>query len=333
MMKRIGCAVICAIFAFCAAGALADSWNGSVTALETVQVTSPAEGVLERLDLETGAWATEGEDAGAVRAEKVFAPFDGTVVSVGAEEGDRVSGTVLEISPVSLYTVTCTVTDVAKTPENALIHVGETLYVRCTADGSHRAEAVVTAVTGAEFTAETTAGELYVGETVWLYRDAAYDSASRVGKGTVTAHDPLTVSADGVVTVLRVQPGDRVERGQWLLSVSSSGDDAVVVPGTGIVTGVKAAAGDQVKEDQELAEIAVSCAIRAEVSADEAALFEAGQAWAYIRGDDLHETLRPCRVSRVLADMGDASAVVEFIPEDETVLPVGMNVTIVELQE
>ena len=333
MLKRLGAAVICLALAAAACGACADSWNGTVAALETVQVTAPATGIPEQLELEAGAYVTEGETIGTVRAEKVFAPYDGTVATLSAEEGAEVSGTVLEISPVSLYTVSCTVSNTAKTAENALIHVGETVYVSCVTDGSHRAAAVVTAVSGAEWTAETVAGELFIGEAVYLYRDAECSAGKRIGKGTVTARDPLAVSAEGVISHLRVRSGDRVERGQWLFSVSSSADREIRIPAAGIVTEVGFATGEQVTEDQVLAEIAVSCALRITVSADEAGEFAPGQSWAYIRGDDPHEETHPCRVSRVLENREDASVEVELIPEDGTLLPIGMNVRVVDAQE
>lgn len=328
MKKRNWGAGVCLGILLAAGGVSADSWNGSVTALETVRVTAPAEGIAEALTLETGARTEEGVTAGMIRAEKIFAPEDGTVSVIMAEEGETVTGAVLEISPVSLYTVTCTVTDVAQTPETALIHIGEMVYIRCMADGSHRAEAVVTAVSGAEWTAETTAGELYVGEAVYLYRDPEYAAASRIGKGTVTAHDPLTVTAGGVITRMRVAAGDRVERGQWLFSVASAEETEIRVPAAGIVTGVSVSPGDRVTEGQELAEIAVSCAIRVTVPADEAGQFAPGQTWMYTRGDDPHENLYPCRVSRVLIHEEDASGTVELIPEGGELLPVGMTVTI-----
>ena len=333
MRKRIGAIGLCLALMTCVYGASADSWNGSVTALETVQVTAPSSGMVDSLALEPGALVTEGGFAGSVRTEKVFAPFDGTVAAVSAGEWDEVSGKVLEISPVSLYSISCTVSDTAKTAENALIHIGETVYVRCMKDRTHRAQAVVISVSGAEWTAETVAGELYVGEAVYLYSDEACTTACLVGKGTVKAHDTLTVSSEGVIRQMRVQPGDRVERGQWLFSVSSSADSEIRIPASGIVTEVKASAGEQVEEDRILAEIAVSCAIRITVSADEAGTFAPGQIWGYIRGDDPHEETHPCRVSRILADGGNASAVVEFIPEDETLLPVGMNVQVVDAAE
>ncbi len=333
MGKRILAYGICLALILTLSGAAADNWNGNVSALETAYVTSPAEGIAETLRLETGAQVTEGDSAGSVRSEKVFAPFDGTVAAVGAAEGDNVSGTVLEISPVSLYTVSCTVTGAAETPANALVHVGDTVYIRCLTDRTHHAEAVIVSVSGAEWTAETVAGELYVGEAVYLYRNEACKADSRIGKGTVTAHDTLTVDAEGVIRELRVKAGDRVERGQWLFSVSSSDEDEITIPASGIITEVKASRGEQVKEGQELAEIAVSCAIRISVAADEVSEFREGQTWGYIRGDDPHETIHLCRVSRILADAADASAVVELVPEDEPLLPVGMSIQIVDCGE
>ena len=199
MRKRCWAIILCAAFALAYCGALADSWSGSVSALETVTVTAPADGIPEGFDLETGERVTEGESAGSVRMEKVFAPYDGTVSVVSVKEGEKASGTVLEISPVSLYTVTCTTSGVAKTPENAMIHVGETVIIRCMTDKSHQAEAQVISVDGAQFTVETTAGELYVGEAVYLYREDNIFYSGQIGKGTVTAHEEPTVSAEGVI--------------------------------------------------------------------------------------------------------------------------------------
>lgn len=331
MSKRVWAAGLCLAIILGLCGASADSWSGSVEALETVYVTAPAKGILEALALETGAAAEEGETVGSVRMEKVFAPFDGTVTVLEAEEGGEVSGTVLEITPVSLFTVSCTVSGAAKTPENAVVHIGETLWIRCMADRTHWAEAKVVSVSGSEFTAETVAGELYIGEAVFLYRNEDCLAGSRVGKGTVTARDPLPVAAEGVIRQLRVQVGDRVERGQWLFTVSSSADNDITVPASGIVTKVSASAGMQAEEGQELAEIAVSCAIRITASGDEADLFTADREWVYIRGDDPHEETRPCRVGRILAGGEDGSVTVEFIPEDETLLPVGMSVRVADV--
>ena len=195
-----------------------------------------------------------------------------------------------------------------------------------TADGTHRAEAVVTSVNGAEFSAETTAGDLYVGETVWLYRDA--DAKERIGKGTVTVHDTLTVSSSGTVRNLRVQAGDTVERGQWLYSVSSAEDTNICIPADGIVTEVSASAGSKVKEGQELAVIAVSCGIRIEVAAEDVKQFRTGGVCTYYRGDDPHETAYNCTVSRILLNAQGSTATVELLPEEGELLTLGMSVRV-----
>ena len=327
MRKQIRTAVItAAILACMGTCALADSWNGTTEVLETAHVTAPADGLLLKLSLEAGETVTAGENIGEIGTEKVFAPFDGTVVSVAAKEGEESDGAVLEISPVSLYSLTCTVSNVAESFDEALVHTGEKLYLRCTADGSHRAEAVVISVNGAEFTAETTAGELYVGETVWLYRNADY--TKRVGKGTVTVHETITLSSEGTILNLRVKAGDTIERGQWLYSVSSSDETVIRTPAAGIVTEIAASAGEEVEKDKELAVIAISCAIRIEVAADDVRLFRTGSQCRFYRGDDPHETAHTCIVHRILLHEGDSGAVVELIPENGELLPLRMSIRV-----
>ena len=219
--------------------ALADTWAGSVTASATTEIEIPSDGTLTSLNLEVGQRVEAGQVVGGIRETKVFAPVDGSVAAVHLETGDKADGTVLEISPVSRYTLTCTAENYAKTPENALIHSGESLYVKCSADGTHRAIARVTTIDGAAFSAEVTAGELYVGEAVFLYRSREFTTDSLVGKGTVTTHDTVAVSGNGVLLKLRVAVGDTVERGQWLFSTASTDDTQVTVPVSGIVTAVK----------------------------------------------------------------------------------------------
>ncbi len=309
--------------------ALADTWAGSAAASDTADITIPSTGTLTTLDLEIGQTVTAGQVIGAIRETKVFAPADGTVAAVHLEAGDTASGTVLEISPVSLYTLTCTTENYAKTPETALIHSGEHVYVKCTVDGTHRATARVTSISGTTYEAEVTGGELYVGETVFIYRQSDFATKSLIGKGTVTAHDTLEVAGEGILMNLRVEVGDLVERGQWLFSTASSEDTEVVVPQNGIVTAILAEAGSTVAEDQTAATIATSVSLRAEVSADDAVRFKKGDTWYYTRNDDPHEIHRTCVVQRVLTNEADASATIVLIPE-ETDIPIGLGIILTD---
>ena len=327
MNKRL--ILLTLILCLLCAPALADTWSGSVTASDTDEIAIPADGVLTSLELEIGQTVTAGEVVGAIRETKVFAPADGTVAALHLDPGDTASGTVLEISPVSRYTLTCTSLDYAKTPENALIHSGEAVYARCTADGTHRATARVTTVTGTTFEAEVTGGELYVGETVFLYRDSAFSTDSLIGKGTVTSHDTVAVSGEGVLLQVRVAVGDRVERGQWLFSTASNEETRIIVPADGIVTAINVQAGAQVMEDQAAAVITTGINLRAEVSADDAMRFKKGDTWYYTRNDDPHETHHSCTVRRVLTNESDASATIVLIPE-ETDLPIGLGIILTD---
>ena len=322
--------ILTAALLLTACPALADTWTGSVTALDTVEFTAPATGLLTRLELEVGQEVTEGTEAGEIRAEKVFSPVSGTVAAIHKELGDKVSGTVLEINPTSRYSVSCTVSGTAKTAENALIHSGETLYIRCTVDGTHRAVGVVTTVDGANFQVEVTGGELYVGEAVYLYRDKAFSKNQLVGKGTVLTHATVAVSGEGYLNLLRVRVGDPVARGQWLFTTASSEETVLRVPASGIVQTLLAAEGETVQEDSTVAVITTSCALRIDVSADDAPRFTAGSTWYYTRGDDAHETHLPAKVLRVLMKEEDASATVELRPEDGGSLPLGMSVIVTD---
>ena len=328
-MKRTAALALCLLMLLWAAAALSDAWTGTVGAAETVLITAPAQGVLEDFFLTEGQTVAAGETVGHLRDVRVFAPADGTVAAVHHQTGDEVEDTVLEIAPPSRYTVTCTVSGYAKTPENALVHGGETLWMRCTADGSHRAVGVVTGISGTTFTLEATGGELYIGETVNLYRDSAFAAASLVGRGTVTAHDTLAVAGTGCLTALRVQPGDRVLRGQWLFTLAAGRETALTAPAAGVVTAVSAAEGSALQEDQAAATLGVGRILSLTVDAEEAARFRTGALLSYTRGDDPHETPRPCTVLRLLEHTEDAAVTVELLPEEED-LPLGLSVTVTD---
>lgn len=328
-MKRTLLLIVCLALCLASFQALADTWAGSVAADTTTDVLMPADGTLSSFSLEVGQTVRAGDAAGQIRETKVFSPADGAVAAIHLDTGDTADGTVLEIAPVSQYMLTCTSDSYAKTPEAALIHSGEQVYVRCTADGTHRATARVTTVDGTSFNAEATGGELYVGETVFIYRQPGFAQDSLIGKGTVTTHDTLSVEGTGVLLSLRVAVGDRVERGQWLFSTASSEQTAVIVPADGVVTAVSVRPGDTVREDQAAATLATGLCLRAEVSADDAPRFAKGGVWYYTRNDDPHETHHPCVVTRVLTNENDASAVIVLAPE-EADLPLGLGIILTD---
>ena len=321
-------AAVCAVTLTLTLSASADAWTGSTAAADLTEITASADGTLERFDLELGQTVTAGQELGATSTTTVYAPLDGTIAAIHAEAGDTVTGTVLEIAPVSRYTVTFTVTGAKQTPENTLVHSGETVYIKCTADGSHRAVGRVTEIDGSTYLVEVLGGELYVGETVRAYRDSAFADEDRVGLGTVTAADTVTVDVtDATLLRFHCAVGDAVERGQRLFVTATAEDVTITSPADGVVTEITAAKGDSVKEDQTLARVAQRVMLTFEALQDDAPLFHTGQTLTYIRGDDPHETPHTCTVTRILQQVQGGSITVEARPEERS-LPIGMTVEV-----
>lgn len=61
------------------------------------------------------------------------------------------------------------------------VELGEKVYIQCVKDGSHRAEGIVTGVSGSSYTVTTTAGEMYLQESAYIYRSPDYDADSCLG--------------------------------------------------------------------------------------------------------------------------------------------------------
>lgn len=251
--------------------ACAEVYAGETVATQLSTVAVNAGGVLDGLSVSVGEVVQAGDIIGTVRAEPVFAAQDGTVAVLHAAEGDDVAGPVLEIAPVELYEIYCTVESAYTSPETQLIHSGEQVYICCKADGTHRAIGIVTQIDSDEYRVETIGGELYVGEVVRLYRDASFSTSQCVGIGTVVSSDAVTYEADGTIVEMCVEEGEAVERGELLFRVADGESTLAVSDVTGVVTEVLAAEGDRVEQGQALASIAPLEGIRVEICVDETA--------------------------------------------------------------
>ena len=318
-----------AALALATAPALAETYAGTTVASRTTALVSASGGVLESLSLLPGQSVAAGETVGSTRAEKVFAAWDGTVALCCADAGDAVDGTVLEISPTSRYTVYCTVDGAYSDPETELVHIGEQLYLRCTANGTHKAVGVVTSIDGAEYQVEVIGGELYVGEVVNLYRDADFSAAQRVGVGTAVVAEPIEYSASGTLIELCVQEGEIVERGELLFTWAQADSTQIVSPAGGVVASVLVAPGDVLKIGQTVAELVQPGDVRIQVqlTAADAARIQFGDAATYIRADDPDETPRSAIVEGVSAIADGEDYVALLVPEDAD-LPLGLSVEV-----
>ena len=315
-----------ALFCLCAS-ALAEVYTGVTVAQSTVTVSAERDGVVESVPVQAGQRVDASEALVQMQSEKTFATQDGTVSLVNAREGDDVSGDVLEITPVERYTIHCTVDKAYQSAESTLVHSGETLYVKCTADGSHRAIGLVTQIDGETYQVLTIGGELYVGETVYLYRDDAFTTSQRVGIGTVVVSDTETYRAEGKLTLLRVAEGDFVERGQLLFE---TGGGTLSAEAGGIISTISVQPGDSVRDGQTVLEIAPADAICVEIQVEEdavARLSVGDSAWLVYPGQD-DEDAEKGVIVEVFAIAESEAYTVRIRPESGEAPALGMSVEV-----
>ena len=310
-----------------AAPARAGVYEGSTVARVTETVLAQTGGVVETVAAEVGTRVEAGDTLLQLSSERTFASQDGTVSLVSAKEGDTVGGSVLEIAPVERYTVHCTVDKAYQSAESTLVHSGETVYAKCTSDGTHRAVGVVTQVDGAEYRVLTLGGELYVGETVYLYRDAEFTASQRVGIGTVTVSDTQVYEAEGELTLMRVSEGEYVERGQLLYAIGGGG---ITAPVGGIVASVSCQPGDAVEKDRAVAEIVPDGEVAVEIRVDETdvAKIKIGSAARLVFAGQEDEDAVQGKVEGISAIDDSGEYAVRILPGTDAALPLGMSVEV-----
>ena len=314
------------------ATALAEVYEGTTAALSTVTVTAGTSGLVQGIDAAAGSRVDAGDALVSLKAERVFASQDGTVSLVNARVGDAVDGTLLEVTPLNRYQIHCTVDKAYQSAEATLVHSGETVYVRCTTDGTHRAIGLLTRVDGSEYRVITLGGELYLGETVYLYRDEAFTASQRIGIGTVVANDAQGYEASGTVTGLWVEEGDEVERGQLLYAMNGG---TVVAPVSGIISAVSIQPGDRIESEAVVAEIVPDGQVCVElrVSESEAARFSTGQSVRLTKANDPDEITFGGTVADVAWVAEDDRYAVRIMPEEGLNLSLGMSVTVRTAEE
>lgn len=310
--------------------ALAEIYEGVTVAARVETAEAETGGVLDVLEVRQGERVEAGQSIGSIRTTRVFASQDGTVARISVGEGEEAQGTILEIAPVERYQIYCTVSEAYDSAENTLVHCGEEVYIKCTENGTHRGVGVITAIDGEEFHVMTVGGELYVGETVYLYRDTDFSKKQRVGIGTVLGSDTQSYEGSGTVVKLHVEEGEYVERGELLYELAEDQNCAVLAPLSGIVTEVYASSGERVEAGQSIASIVSPEDIRVEIYVDEAsaARLEDGEAVELVFDADESETPVQGTVTRISRIAEDGLYTVQIRPEAQTELLLGMRVSV-----
>lgn len=257
-MKKAICFALC-LMLLCGTALASGDFEGAVVAGETVSIFAPYGGTVKSVDLRVGSPIRVGDPVAAMETVKVLAPEDGTIRGLFAQAGDRAEGALMYLMPVSRFTISASISSAYESVESTYVTIGEKVYIKCATDGSHRAEGVITAVNGSDYTVQATAGELYMEEKVYLYRTPDYKSQNRLGSGTVNRTDAVTISGTGSILKIHVEDGEEVERGQLLLETVEGDLDALIPTGSviqstagGVIAGVNVQAGQRIAKGDTL---------------------------------------------------------------------------------
>lgn len=327
MKKQI--VVFLLLFLLPVQAAFGETYTGKTVAAWTETIQAQSGGILQELSLTAGQRINDGETLGSVKPTAVYARQDGTVARITATAGDAIDGTVLELSPESRFTVSCTAEEAYERADNQLVHCGETVYIRCINDGSHRGVGIITQITGSTYQVMATGGDFYNGETVRLYRKPGYPYLSLIGEGTVVASETEAYSASGAMIELHVQEGEQVERGQLLFTYGEENDLLLSSPCDGTLMEISVSVGDIVEKGQAVATLVPYEALRIEMQVNEEDLstVSIGMDVSIIRADDPEEKPLSGVIEEISWMSENESYTVRILPESFN-LPLGLSVEI-----
>ena len=203
-MRKIWLSALLAALLLQSAALAETELTGTIAAGRTFAVLAAYGGTVSNVAVQAGDALDVGDVLMTVAGEKVYAAQDGVVTGVFADEGDDASamaeryGAAVVIAPERKFTVYMTAEEEFRTTDSNRIALGETLYLRCKEDGTHRGVGVVTEADGLTYTIECMGGEFSNGEVVYAARQQSVKKAERVGIGTVVAAGAEQISASGV---------------------------------------------------------------------------------------------------------------------------------------
>lgn len=351
-MKKIGKTLLLVVLAMMLAlPALAEdiTFDGQVTAAYAQDVYASFTGTIDRVNVLPGDPVEADTPVARLRTTKVYAEVSGTVVAVPAQVGDSVEavttryGAPMYIDDGVRYTVSasCDSGKAYASVETRRVQPGETVYLRSRSDDDHTGVGLITAVNGSSYTVEVAEGAFLSGESVNVYRDAAFTEKQRIGRGSIANKAPEAVTAAGRVVSLAVQAGDTVQRGDLLMETLEGGMNggsmsSQLLSGVrGVVAEVLVAQGDSVTEGARIASIwpAEAMQIEALIPESDLAAVAVGDAVSITfdwNQDDAQPMQGTVTGIAYAADSESTStcytATIAFTPDDT--VRYGMNVTI-----
>ena len=346
-MKRFASLLLVVLLLCGVASAETLSLSGTVEAGVTLPVIAPIGGTVESLNMEAGMRVNAGDVLLTFATEKIYASEDGTVTGVFAEPGDNAEtvagryGAVLYIEGTTLYSVSASVNNAYSAAENTFVHVGETVYLQCRSNNNRQGVGLITAVEGSSYTVTVTEGSFITGDSVSIFRDAAFTDKLRIGRGSVSRISPTAVTGSGAVVRIAVKDGDTVHRGDLLMETLSGTFAAYQMTGTeitaseaGVITSISATLGSSVGQGETVAQIAPLSGMRIEaaVSADDRKELQVGEKVMIELVTDESKTYEG--VVRAISEIPEEGAeettykaIIDFTPDEHVVFGMAVVIT------
>lgn len=282
----------------CTANAFAEELEltGTVSATQTVTLTVPAAGKVESCTVTPGDHVEAGTALLTLQTTKVYAEQDGTVCIFG-QPGDSVTtlttryGGVAYVEPAQRYTISGSTKTAYSSDDNKLIHAGERVYLRSTANTKLTSTGTVTLVSGTSYTVEVDDNAFTSGTTVAIYRSMDFASTSKIGSGKITQTSPVAYTGTGFLVKLHVQNGQQVRTGELLFETLEGtfppGTDRINVVSSveaGVVAAVNTGKGKTVAADEAVIEFYPDEGMRIIVSVpeDDLSRIESGMSVQYL---------------------------------------------------
>lgn len=276
-MKKLSALAVFLCLVLCACSALGASANAVVVAPVTHKLTAPFSGQLLPFDLLAGDRVTAGQTLFKMDTVPVYASGEGTVAAVFAKPGDDAQhvlsqyGSLAVIEPDVQRYVAADTRLAYDDDENRTLHAGETLYLK---SGSEKGTGMVTSVNGTGYVVRILTGNFELDSTVRCFRASDYANDSETGRGKCMRYADTAVAAQGRITAVHIQPGQRVKTGDLLFEVVDAQAPvgaalSLSSPADGAVSMIFTQSGAQVYRGQLLCEITDLSQLELSVLVDE----------------------------------------------------------------
>lgn len=243
------------------------SMSGTLQPAEIEVITAPMTGSVIECVAEAGDLLKAGSTMLMIDTVRVYAPCDGMVAGLRAEEGDSLTavqaiyGAAMYVEPESEYVISASTTNAYDSNENRMIHVGETVYLTSVNNSSRTGVGLITSVTGENYTVEVMESNIRLNETCRVSRDEGSDETKgRIGQGKTQRNNPVAIQAEGSVVKLHVREGDEVKKGDLLMELAPDMQaekpvSAVKAEKDCIMLNVMASEGGVVQKGQPVAQV------------------------------------------------------------------------------